>query len=167
MIPVRVLLVCAAVLGTACGGSTTCKNYDLSSNAQRFVGSYSCTQEATGTETCTGWYMCSGATTLYVTAEGSRAKIYANDCWWGYYEYDGGVCEPEKNSSNQDFFTFYGTHNEDTGYGRVRSSINGQIMVAESRTTATANIVLYVTPDVGQSCQLHGRLTCECYNCGY
>jgi hypothetical protein len=156
------------VLGIACGSGTTCKNYDLNSaSSQRsFVGTYSCTQEATGTEACTGWYMCSGATTLYVTAEGSKAKIYSDDCWWNYYEYDGGVCEPEKNSSSQDFFTFYGTHIEDTGHGRVRSTINGQI-ISGVKTTATANITLYVTPDLGQSCQLHGRLTCECNNCGY
>ncbi|MGC4117510.1 MAG: hypothetical protein QM765_23720 [Myxococcales bacterium] len=165
---VRVLLACAAVIGIACSGGTTCKDYDLKGGGTtRFLGQYTCTQEPHGSASCIDYYPCSGTATLSVSAEGSRARIWANSCWWGYSEYQGGVCEPTQTAPGEQYFSFSGQFNDTSGSSTVRSSISGQILVRENKTTATATVQVSITPDVGTSCLMTAYLTCQCTNCYY
>ena len=163
--PTRPAVLACALLLVAAGCSTSeCKPYAVGSGVPAFVGTYACQQTAAA-ETCTGWQLCEGPTTLQITSVGTKLLIVKTDCMGYYYEYEGTVCEPD--TTTQGYFSFYGRRNltEPQDDPVAFYNLNGQITVGAAKNTARGTISLTISPRGGKACVMMGQLTCECVDC--
>ncbi|MGC4118982.1 MAG: hypothetical protein QM765_31320 [Myxococcales bacterium] len=160
------VLSALAVAGAAACGQAECLPYSLTTPAPTFIGTYDCEQKDVSTA-CQDYALCEGPTTLQVAISGSTLTVGKTDCQGYYYEFSGGVCEPEEKKTT--LYRFQGRRDVSSADADPRAyyRLYGTFSDKGAASTASGSIQLIIqSTSGGANCTLNGTLTCTCRDCG-